>query len=314
MAQNIYDKRVKDIMSRDTVTLNAEDTVHEALTLMGENRVSALPVVNAHDQCVGILSTSDLVDMTRDVDDDLYQLDLVDSTSRRVRFYECLLRMRDTDGSLVAAGQFVPVLEQLGIVRMIDRHTLEMVFEQLDANPQVTLAVNISALTVTHPAWLRDLTALLRDRPDLAKRLIVEITETAALYDIEESARFVANVRDLGCQVALDDFGAGFTTFRHLKSLTVDLIKIDGSFVCGIAESPENQLFVRNLLSLAQSFGLETVAECVETQHQLDCLAQLGCNRSQGFLHGSPHPPEELRPPMTRERFEWLTGSEVLAR
>jgi CBS-domain-containing membrane protein len=83
MGKDIYGRRVQDIMSRDVVTIRAGDTVHEALTLMGENRVSALPVVDSHDHCIGILSTSDLVDMTRDVDDDLYQLDLVDSTSRR---------------------------------------------------------------------------------------------------------------------------------------------------------------------------------------------------------------------------------------
>lgn len=81
--KNIFEHRVKDIMSRDVVTLSAADTVHEALSLMGENRVSALPVVNSHNVCVGILSTSDLVDMTRDVDDDLYHLDMVDPTSRR---------------------------------------------------------------------------------------------------------------------------------------------------------------------------------------------------------------------------------------
>lgn len=82
-SKDIYGRRVKEIMSRDVVTIRAGDTVHEALSLMGENRVSALPVVDSHDHCVGILSTSDLIDMTRDVDDDLYQLDLVDSTSRR---------------------------------------------------------------------------------------------------------------------------------------------------------------------------------------------------------------------------------------
>ena len=81
--KNIFERRVKDIMSRDVVTLSAADTVHEALSLMGENRVSALPVVNSHNVCIGILSTSDLVDMTRDVDDDLYHLDMVDPTSRR---------------------------------------------------------------------------------------------------------------------------------------------------------------------------------------------------------------------------------------
>jgi CBS-domain-containing membrane protein len=82
-SQSIYHRRIKDIMSRDVVALNAGDTIHEALVLMGENRVSALPVVNSHNHCVGILSTSDLVDMTRDVDDDLYHLDLVDPSSRR---------------------------------------------------------------------------------------------------------------------------------------------------------------------------------------------------------------------------------------
>jgi CBS-domain-containing membrane protein len=80
---DIYKHRVKDIMSRDVVTISVQDTIHDALTLMGENRVSALPVVDKRDHCVGILSTSDLVDMTRDVDDDLYNLDLVDATSRR---------------------------------------------------------------------------------------------------------------------------------------------------------------------------------------------------------------------------------------
>lgn len=80
---DIYKRRVKDIMSRDVVTINAADTIHEALTLMGENRVSALPVVDNHNNCVGILSTSDLVDMTRDVDDDVYQLEFVDPTTRR---------------------------------------------------------------------------------------------------------------------------------------------------------------------------------------------------------------------------------------
>ena len=82
-ASNIYQQRIKDIMSREVVTLNAADTIHEALVLMGENRVSALPVVDNHNHCVGILSTSDLVDMTRDVDDDLHQLDLVDLSTRR---------------------------------------------------------------------------------------------------------------------------------------------------------------------------------------------------------------------------------------
>src|SRR3546814_5236147 len=102
--------------------------------------------------------------------------------------------------------------------------------------------------------------AELKGKPDIARRLIVEITETAALHDIEESARFVSALRDVGCRVAVDDFGAGFTSFRHLPALTVDIVKIDGSFVRNVADNVDNQLFVRNLLGLTDASGLDTVA------------------------------------------------------
>ena len=100
----------------------------------------------------------------------------------------------------------------------------------------------------------------------MAKPLIVEVTETSALIDIEESARFLQTIRELGCRVAVDDFGAGYTSFRHLKALTLDIVKIDGSFVKNLAGNVDNQLFIRNLLGLADTYGMETVAECVETQ------------------------------------------------
>jgi EAL domain-containing protein (putative c-di-GMP-specific phosphodiesterase class I) len=122
----------------------------------------------------------------------------------------------------------------------------------------------------------------------LGQRLIIEITETAALDDIEESANFVTTVRELGCRVALDDFGAGYTTFRHLKALTVDVVKIDGSFVRGISSSNENQLFIRNLLNLTRSFGLTTVAECVENEKDANYLRAEGIDLLQGHEFGKP--------------------------
>ncbi len=107
------------------------------------------------------------------------------------------------------------------------------------------LAINISGLTASDRGWLRTLTAMVKNRPDVARRLTIEITETVALQDIDETARFVGAIRELGCSVALDDFGAGYTSFRNLKALTVDCVKIDGSFVCGLAENVDNQLFIR---------------------------------------------------------------------
>jgi diguanylate cyclase (GGDEF)-like protein len=213
---------------------------------------------------------------------------VVDAQAGKASFYECLLRMRMPDGELVTAGHFVPVIEQLGLMRAVDRRGLELTLSDLERYPDITLAMNISGLTAADRSWLRGLHVNLKDRPDLAERLIIEITETAAMHDIEETARFVSAVRDLGCRVAIDDFGAGYTTFRHLKSLTVDLVKIDGSFVMGIRNSRENQLFIRNLLSLARSYGLSTVAECVETLEDAEYLAEEGVELLQGYHFGGP--------------------------
>ena len=213
---------------------------------------------------------------------------VVVSKTGAVAFYECLLRLQAEDGSLIPAGEFIPVVERLGLSRMIDRKVLELGVEQLRKDPEVCLALNISGLTASDQSWLRRLISLVGGHPEIASRLTVEITETAAIQDIEESARFVATVRDLGCKVALDDFGAGYTSFRHLKALTVDVVKIDGSFVRDIATNRDNRLFVRTLVGLAQGFGLETVAECVENKTSADILAEEGADYLQGYYFARP--------------------------
>ena len=219
-----------------------------------------------------------------------------------IEFYECLLRMRSHDGNLLPAGAFVPAVEQLGLMRTIDRRVLDIAVDLLETYPEAVLAINISGLTATDRSWLRALLARLKGRPEQASRLIVEITETAALHDVEESARFVNAVRDLGCRVAIDDFGAGYTTFRHLKSLTVDIVKIDGSFVRNITQSRENQIFLRNLLDLAQTFGLATVAEFVETAEEAEYLAKEGVDYLQGYYFGKPD-----------STAKWMGGQETTA-
>jgi diguanylate cyclase (GGDEF)-like protein len=213
---------------------------------------------------------------------------IVEADTYRVAKYEALLRMRDEKGAIMPAGAFVPIVEQLGIARQLDRHVLDMAVEELRNAPDITLAVNISGLTASDPSWLRALISAVRSTPQIAPRLEVEITETAALHDIEESGRFVNVVRDLGCRVAIDDFGAGFTSFRHLKALTVDLVKIDGSFVLNLAKNVDNQLFVRNLMGLAASFGLETVAEFVENSEDAAFLLQAGVKYLQGYYFSRP--------------------------
>jgi EAL domain-containing protein (putative c-di-GMP-specific phosphodiesterase class I) len=165
----------------------------------------------------------------------------------------------------------------------------------------VRLGFNVSGLTAGDRPWLRLLISQLRNRPDLGRRLVVEITETAALYDVEETARFVDTLRDTGCRVALDDFGAGHTSLRHLQSLSVDTVKIDGSFVRDLAERPENQVFLRHLVGLTKSFGLSTVAECVENAADAALLRAEGIDYLQGFFFGAPTTEREWLQPPTAE-------------
>jgi EAL domain-containing protein (putative c-di-GMP-specific phosphodiesterase class I) len=213
---------------------------------------------------------------------------VVSSEAAAVDYYECLLRMVAEDGSIVAAGEFVSAIEQLGFVRLIDRYVLERAVEEVKAHPGIRLGFNISGLTATDRSWLRAVTSILRDKREIASRVVVEITETAALHDIEESARFVGALRELGCRVALDDFGAGFTSLRHLQALAVDMVKIDGSFVHNLAQNNENQVFLRHLVGLANGFGLATVAECVETAQEAAILRREGVGFLQGYYYGRP--------------------------
>ncbi|MET4698668.1 diguanylate cyclase (GGDEF)-like protein [Constrictibacter sp. MBR-5] len=213
---------------------------------------------------------------------------VIEAKGGRIAFYECLLRLRKQTGEIVGAAEFVPVVEQLGLIRQIDRKVLSLAVAELVADPEVVLAINISGLTANDPAWLRALVALLKGKPHLARRLIVEITETAAIREIGETARFVASVRELGARVALDDFGAGYSSFRHLKALPVDMVKIDGSFVDEVAADERSRLFVRTLVGLAAGFGLTTVAEGIDSAETAAALAAEGVTYLQGFHLAEP--------------------------
>ncbi|HWX30224.1 MAG TPA: EAL domain-containing protein [Steroidobacteraceae bacterium] len=203
-------------------------------------------------------------------------------------YFESLLRIRDERGTIVASGEFITVSEELGLIGHIDRYALERTVQELAAHPDVRLGFNISGLTACDRTWLRSLMSLLRERPELARRLVVEITETAALCDIEESARFIDTLRALGCRVALDDFGAGHTSLRHLQILPVDIVKIDGSLVRNLTKQSQCRVFLRHLLGLARGFGLTTVAECVESAEEATLLRAEGIGYFQGYHFGRP--------------------------
>jgi diguanylate cyclase (GGDEF)-like protein len=211
---------------------------------------------------------------------------IVTAAERRPAFYECLMRIRRTDGSLIAAGDIVPIAERLGLVRLLDHRVLELVVDEMTATPSLQASFNVSAASTTDPDWWAGLGTLLRAHPSVAERLTVEITESAAIHDIDETRGFVARVKELGCHIAIDDFGAGYTSFRNLRKLGVDMVKIDGAFVRDMMRSDDDRAFVRTLIDLAKRLKLTTVAEWVQDEAAAQTLQEWGCDYLQGAAIG----------------------------
>lgn len=211
---------------------------------------------------------------------------IVETVSRKPAFYECLMRIRREDGTIVPAAAVIPVAEQLGLVRLIDHRVIELVTVELAAAPTLRASLNVSPDSIIDPDWWSALGAQLRANPGVAQRMTLEITETAAIQNLDETAGFVSRAKDLGCRIAIDDFGAGYTSFRNLRRLGVDMIKIDGAFVQNLPRSEDDRVFVRTLVDLGRSLGLTTVAEWVQDEEGAAVLAEWGCDYLQGALIG----------------------------
>lgn len=205
-----------------------------------------------------------------------------------ISFHECLVRLRRPDGSLLSAGSFMPAIERLGMAPLIDRRVLALTFETLRRHPNARLSVNIFPHTMQDREWLTTFEDAIEDAPELAERLIVEVTETAAMLDVGRTRGFMDRLRTHGVSFALDDFGAGNTSLKQLRDLRFDILKIDGQFSRGIESSPDDAFLVETLVNIAQRYEMMTVAEAVQTPAEARCLASLGVEFFQGFCFGSP--------------------------
>ena len=212
---------------------------------------------------------------------------VVDIASRAVVFHEGLLRLERADGTIAMAEDFIELCESLGLIRLIDHYVLARTLETLEAAPEARISVNISGETVGDAEWLSLIAAAVARRPDLSGRLIVEITETAVIRNLDEAASFVATLHDLGCPLALDDFGAGFSSFRSLRSLKADIIKIAGVFLKDLQNSPDDQVFIKALVAIARNFDMKVVAEWVEDEATVVLLGEFGVDMIQGNLIGA---------------------------
>lgn len=236
-----------------------------------------------------------LARLRRALEQDLFAVHyqpIISLADGRPSHYEALVRLADEpSGALVMPARFLPAAERCGLVRDIDRLVLQRVLTMLRRHPHgPRVAVNLSTLSLTDPAMLAHLARSLHRRPLDPSRLLIEITETAAISDMGRARAFCQGVSALGCEIALDDFGTGYGSLQYLRHLPFDYLKIDGSFIHSLMRSLTDQLLVRALVGLARGMGARTIAECVTDRATLSLLRGLGVDYAQGYQLGRPAP------------------------
>lgn len=217
--------------------------------------------------------------------------------------YEVLLRERDERGAIQSPARLIAAAERYGAMRAIDRFMLERTLQHLSSNPRHAasldfMTVNLSGVSLNDDRFLADAHALLAEHAQAARKVCLEITESVAMYDLGSTRAFVERMGALGVRIALDDFGAGHSSFAYLRELPASLVKIDGQFMLGIDRLPRNQVIVSGMRRLTEELGMACLAEWVEDVAALEFLLRVDMDYAQGYVLARPQPIES-----------WLTGS-----
>ncbi|HEY8944542.1 MAG TPA: EAL domain-containing protein [Polyangiaceae bacterium] len=219
---------------------------------------------------------------------------------------EALIRWRDPESGLVAPGRFIPILEETGMILEVGRWALREASSQyhewlsMGYTPP-RIAVNVSAVQLAAPDFLETLFAVLDASGSQSGGVDLEITESVFVENLVDSVDKLQAARQRGLQVAIDDFGTGYSSLGYLTRLPVDSLKIDRSFIVGMADDPQEMAIVTTIISLAHSMDLKVIAEGVETAAQARLLRLIKCNELQGYLFSKPKPAEEIPAILTRK-------------
>ncbi len=281
----------------DALLGNAEAAVKNAKSI-GQAYMFYAPSMNARVAEKLTLETK----LRRAVDKDEFLLHYqpkVDFKTGSVVGLEALIRWRDPMNGLIPPGQFIPVLEDTGLILEVGRWVLRRAAAQYTewvnrglAPPRI--AVNVSAIQLAQKDFVNSIDTMLKNHPLAAEGVDLEITESVFVEDLTGNAEKLRLARARGLEVAIDDFGTGYSSLGYLSRLPIDALKIDRSFVIRMLEDPRDTSIVTTIISLAHSLDLKVVAEGVETTQQAHLLRLLKCDQMQGYLASKPLPPEEL--------------------
>jgi diguanylate cyclase (GGDEF)-like protein/PAS domain S-box-containing protein len=222
----------------------------------------------------------------------LFYQPILNVKTNTVSHYECLIRLQAKDGSIIPPADFVYRAEELGLISKIDRIAVKKAVEKhLEFKRQgkfIKLSVNISRRSLEDSYIFGDIAKIFSDKEVDQKMIIFEITDNAAISNYHSTNALINRIKDLGCMLALNDFGVEYPSLQYLKSAPVDYVKIDGSLIKHIDKNADDKIFVRTLAEIAQAFGKKTVAEFVESEDILHILKEFGIDYAQGYHIGRP--------------------------
>jgi diguanylate cyclase (GGDEF)-like protein/PAS domain S-box-containing protein len=223
---------------------------------------------------------------------------ILDVRHNEVTHYEALLRVKDEAGKILSPIRFISSAERSGLIHQIDERVITRVVQSLadleQGDVTARLSINLSGMSFHNPNLVRHIEHTIAEYKVNPASIIFEITETAAIADIDATSIMMQQIKSLGCQFALDDFGVGFSSLYYLKKLPVDYVKIDGSFIKNLHNDPDSQVLVRALVEVSRAYRLRTVAEFVEGQEILTILQVLGVDYAQGYHIDQPKPFESI--------------------
>jgi diguanylate cyclase (GGDEF)-like protein len=232
----------------------------------------------------------------------LYYQPILDVTNGEVNGFEALMRWRQGDGTIVSPAEFIPIAEETGMINAIGAWALIEATTQMRrwiadgvCSPNASMSVNVSPRQLAEPNFPTIVHDALGESGMSAHQLWLEVTEGIMITEPELALATLRRLRSLGVRVALDDFGTGYSSLSLLQKFPLQRIKIDRAFVQGVADNSNDRSLVRTIIAMGSSLGLDMVAEGVETVHQLQVLADLGCTKAQGYLISHPVPPDAMR-------------------
>jgi diguanylate cyclase (GGDEF)-like protein len=214
---------------------------------------------------------------------------IIDLATGEVSHFEALLRILDDEGKPCNTGDLVKTCEVFGLIGRLDLAVMQACLENMARIPGETgVAINISGKSIGDISLLQFIETRIDELGIDPARIIFELTETAAFYNLGEVRHFVQRIKSLGCRFALDDFGVGFSSFYYIKELDFDYLKLDGSFIAKLPQNPHDQVFVRAMVEISKVFGLKVIAEWVEDRETADMLREFGVAMGQGYYFGKP--------------------------